>query len=322
VASVGTTIDAYRLFDIAYEQISGEGMIVFNPSATGVDPQCRIWNGASWSSEKIVDIGTTAVIYWIKLASKPSSNEIALITLDANSDVYGMIWDDASWGSGLLLENNAAMSAEEDIAVGYMQVSKQVMFVWGSGAQMQSRVCNGTTWGAELAGITIGATPNWFSLKVDPNSDRLVLVSVDGSDDLNTVRWSGTAWVLDTEHSARVRTNAARCADAEFEITFGHEGHIILVWGNWNTNPITYKHFDGTTWGSATQIPTSSIPTTFQQWHVLRLTGDNKILLGTLDSSSDINTGYWDGTNWSWSDEVEISASTQAMQCFDLAPDR
>jgi hypothetical protein len=268
-----------------------------------------------------VDIGTTGVVYWIKLASKPSYNEIALITLDANSDDYGMVWNGASWGNGQLLENNAAIATEEDIAVEYMHTSKQAMFVWGSGTQMQSRIWSGTSWGAELAGISIGATPNWFSLKADPNSDKLVLVSVDGSDDLNTIRWSGTSWIFDTEHDIRVQTNAARCADAEFETTPGHEGHIILVWGDRNTNPITYKHFDGTTWSSAAQIPTSSIPTTNQLWHVLRRTGDNKILLVTLDSSSDINTGYWDGTNWSWSDEVETDASTQAMQCFDLAPD-
>jgi len=321
VASVGATINAYRLFDIAYEQNSGKGIIVYNPTATGIDPEYRIWNGSSWSSTQTVDIGTTGVVYWIKLASKPSSKEIALITLDASSDVYGMIWNGASWGNGQLLENNAAINAEEDIAVEYMQVSKQAMFVWGSGTQMESRIWNGTAWDSELAGVSIGATPNWFSLKADPNSDKLVLVSVDGSDDLNTIQWSGTAWALDTEHDNRVQTNAARCADAEFETTPGHEGHIILVWGDWNILPITYKHFDGTTWGSATQISTTDIPTTRQLWHVLRRTDDNKILLATLDDDSDINTAYWDGTKWSWSDEVETSASVQTMQCFDLAPD-
>jgi len=323
VASVGATINAYRLFDIAYEQNSGRGIIVYNPSATGIDPQYRIWNSSSWSSPQTVDIGTTGVVYWVKLASKPLSNEIALITLDANSDVYGMIWNGASWGNGQLLENNAAIAAEEDIAVEYMQFSKQAMFVWGSSTQMQSRVWSGTAWGSELAGVSISATPNWFSLKADPNSNKLVLVSVDGSDDLNTIRWNGTTWTLDTEHDDRVQTNAARCADVEFETTPGHEGNIILVWGDWNTDPVTYKHFDGTTWSSVTQIPLTDFPTSRQLWHVLRRADDNKILLATLEDGSPphINTAYWDATKWSWSDEVETSASVTTMQCFDLAPD-
>ncbi len=322
MASVGTTIDAYRLFDVTYEQNSGRGIIVYNPSATGgVDPQYRIWNGSTWSSPQTIDIATTGVIYWAKLASKPTSNEIALITLDANNDVFGMIWNGNIWSNGLLLEDTAAISTEEDIAVEYMQVSRKAMFVWGSSTSMESRVWEGTAWGSELVAVSIGATPNWFSLKADPNGDRLVLVSVDGDSDLNTVRWSGSAWTLDTEHDNSVETNAGRCADAEFETTPGHEGHIILVWGDFNTNPITYKHFDGTFWGVATQVPTSQIPTTRQQWHVLRRSGDDKILLATLDNGLDINTAYWDGVSWFWSDEVETSGSTTSMQSFDVAPD-
>lgn len=190
-----------------------------------------------------------------------------------------------------------------------------------SGAQgPQCLVVHGTAWSDELAGINLGATCNWFSLKADPNSDKLVLVSVDGASDLNTVRWSGTGWILDSEHDSTVETHARRCADAEFETFAGHEGHIILVWGDLNTDPITYKHFDGTSWGPVTQVSTSTIPTTDQQWHVLRRNADNKILLACLDDGRDINTAYWDGTKWTGSDEVEAGASTLAMQCFDLSP--
>jgi len=321
MANVGATIDAYRLFDVAYEQNSGRGIIAYNPSASGVDPQYRVWNGSAWSTPQAINIATTGVVYWIKLASKPLSNEVAMVTMDENSDVYGIIWNDSSWGNGLLLENAAAIASEEDIALEYMQVSRKAMFVWGSGTSMESRLWDGVSWNSELTAVSIGATPNWFSFKADPNSDRMVLVSVDGDSDLNTARWSGSSWTLDSEHDNSVETNAGRCADAEFETTPGNEGHIILVWGDLNTNQITYKHFDGTAWSASTQIPTSVIPTTDQQWHVLRRSGDDKILLATLDSSSDLNTGYWDGTNWFWSDEVETTSSTVGMQSFDLSPD-
>lgn len=321
MASVGTTIDAYRVFDVTYEENSGKGIIVYNPSATGADPQYRVWNGSNWSSQQAIDIATTGVVYWIKLASKPVSDEIALITLDANSDVYGMIWNGTSWSNGLLLENTASASIKEDIAVEYTQISKKAMFAWGSGTSTESRMWEGTAWSSELAAVSIGAAPNWFSLKADPNSDRLVLVSVDGISDLNTVRWSGFSWTIDTEHDGSVETNVARCADAEFETMIGHEGHIVLVWGDFSVNPITYKHFDGTSWTLATQVPTSAMPTTRQLWHVLRRSGDDKILLTTLDNGLDINTAYWDGANWFWGDEVEVTSSTANMQSFDVAPD-
>jgi len=320
MASVGTTIDAYRLFDIAYEQVSGRGMIVYNPSSTGADPEFRVWNGSAWSSPQTIDIGTTGIIYWIKLASNPMSNEIAMIILDANSDVYGMIWNGTAWGNGVPLEDTASIAIEECIAVEYMQTSGKAMFVWGSGTSMYSRIWNQTSWSIELSGVNLGATCNWFSLKADSKSDKLVLVSVDGNSDLNTVRWNGASWTLDSEHDSSVETDARRCADAEFETFSGHEGHIILVWGDLNTDPITYKHFDGTSWSSAIQVSISTLITD-QQWHVLRRNADDRILLACLDDGSDVNTAYWDGTQWIWSDEVETGASTLGMQCFDLSPD-
>lgn len=321
LASVGTTIDNYRLFDIAYEQVSGRGIIVYNPSSSGIKPQYRIWNGTSWTTPQTIDVATTGTVYWVKLASKPKSNEIALILLDSNRQVYGIVWNGTSWQNGMVLEDSASTAAYECIAVEYMQNSGKAMFVWGSGTTVYSRIWDGKTWTSELAGINIGGTCYWFSLKADPNSDRLVLVSVDGSQDLNTLRWDGTRWILDSEHDDQVETSARRCADVEFETLPGHEGHIILVWGDLNVDQITYKHFDGTSWSSAVQIPLSSFPTTDQQWHVLRRCMDGKILLACLDDGSDINTGYWNGTEWVWTDEIELVASTVAMQCFDVSPD-
>jgi hypothetical protein len=138
---------------------------------------------------------------------------------------------------------------------------------------------------------------------------------------LNTVRWNGTSWILDAMQDNSLEPSAGRCADAEFETTPGHEGHIVLVWGDLNIDPITYKLFNGTTWSAATQVPTSVFPTTDQQWHILRRDKYGKILLACVDDGSDINTGYWNGTYWVWTDELEITASTSARQCFDLSPD-
>lgn len=321
VANVGTTLDYYRVFDIAYEQNSGRALIVYNPSSTGYKPFFRIWNGSAWSSPQEIQMSSTAVIYWIKLASKPRSNEIAMITLHSNQRVYGMIWDGESWSHELLLENSASTYTRECIALEYTQISKEAMFVWGAGTYMHSRVWNGSAWSGELPVVNIGATCYWFSLKADPNSDKLILVSIDSASDLNTVRWDGESWTLDAEHDNRVETNGARCADAEFEDLPGHEGHILLVWGDRNTDQITYRHFDGGSWSSKTKVSTSVIPTTDQRWHILKRCSDGKILLACIDDGQDINTAYWNGEQWFWTGEVEPEASVINRANFDLAPD-
>jgi archaellum component FlaF (FlaF/FlaG flagellin family) len=321
VASIGTSLPTCRTFDIAYEQRSGRGIIVYNPSPTGTKPQFRIWNASSWSEPQQIDINTAGVVYWIKLASKPNSDEVAMTTLDANRGVYGMTWNGTAWSNGLVLESAASIATRECVAVEYSQTSGKAMFVWGSGTFFYSRTWNGTGWESKSAGVNIAATCNWFSLKADPNSDGLVLVSVDSATQLNTVRWNGTSWILDAMQDNSLEPSAGRCADAEFETTPRHEGHIVLVWGDLNIDPITYKLFNGTTWSAATQVPTSVFPTTDQQWHILRRDKYGKILLACVDDGGDINTGYWNGTYWVWTDELEITASTSARQCFNLSPD-
>jgi hypothetical protein len=320
VADVGTTIAAYRLYDIAYEQQSGRAVAVY-PSPTGIDLQYRSWNGSSWSFPQTIDLGTTGVVYWVKLAARPRSNEIALITLDSNRDVYGMIWNGTTWASGLTLENDASTSQVECIAVEYTQSSANAMFIWGSSASMYGRIWNGTSWEAGLGALNVGATCSWFSLKADPLSDRLAVASVDSASDLNTLRWNGTQWDLDAEHDRSVETANARCADIEFESLPGHEGHLVLVWGDSGVASITYKHFDGTNWSAPTQVSTSIIPSARQYWHVLRRSMNGRILLACMDNGNDINTGYWDGASWNWTNELEGAASTTSTQCFDLASD-
>jgi hypothetical protein len=46
-----------------------------------------------------------------------------------------------------------------------------------------------------------------------------------------------------------------------------------------------------------------------------------RILLAGVDDGYDINTGYWNGTYWIWTDELELAASSYTRQCFDLSPD-
>jgi len=107
MASLGTTLPAYRPFDISYEQKTGMGIIVYNPTSSGTRPQFRVWNASSWSQPQQIDITTAGVVYWIKLASKPNNNELTMMTLDANRGVYGAIWNGTAWSDGVVLDSTA-----------------------------------------------------------------------------------------------------------------------------------------------------------------------------------------------------------------------
>lgn len=61
------------------------------------DPNYHVWNGTSWASGVDINIPTTGVPYFIELASRPGADDLALITLDSNIDVYGMRWTGTAW---------------------------------------------------------------------------------------------------------------------------------------------------------------------------------------------------------------------------------
>lgn len=99
LSTVSTTapngISLYRGFDVEYEQSSGDAIVVAGDGTA--DPNYHVWNGTSWASGVDINIPTTGIPYWIELASRPGSDELALITLDSNVDVYGLRWTGSAW---------------------------------------------------------------------------------------------------------------------------------------------------------------------------------------------------------------------------------
>lgn len=61
------------------------------------DPNYSVWNGTSWTGATNMDIANTGITTYIELASKPGTDELAMILIDANIDVYGMRWTGSAW---------------------------------------------------------------------------------------------------------------------------------------------------------------------------------------------------------------------------------
>ncbi len=143
-----------------------------------------------------------------------------------------MTWNGATWSNGLVLESAASIATRECIAVEYSQTLGKAMFSWGSGTFFYSRTWNGTGWEPKIAWINLAATCNWFSMKTDPNSDGLVLVSVDSSSQLNTVRWNGTSWILDPMQDNSVWNPVLEDVQMpNLRRAPGHQGHIVSGMG-------------------------------------------------------------------------------------------
>lgn len=262
---VGTGPTTTRSFDIAYEKSGDRAVIAYTPSSGSADFAYRTWNGTTLSSATTVTAPpTTGALNWLELRQNPlaASNEIAMIMLDANSDVYGMAWNGTSWGTmgtAAVWDASAASAAKKTIDVEYEQTSGEAMFMWGDSVATDQyyRTWNGTTLSAAtLLDIAAeGGVAEWVQLAARPSSNEIMVAVQDAGLDLNTRKWSGTAWDTATqhpEHAATMENINSRNFDIVWETHASNPGEAWLMWGNGAT--ITARQWSGTAWGTASTL--------------------------------------------------------------------
>ena len=329
IGRVNTVASTYESFDLVYETSSGRAILayaVLSSDATR-DLAYRIWNGTAWSNEAYIDDSghaSNANYRWVEMDPNPAatSNGIAMIAMDqTNAHCNGWIWNGITWGNFQELENNLATVRDRRlVAVTHEQTSHQAMFVWGYSNFLKSREFNGTAWKSELPALNIAATANvgWISLKPDPVSNKLMVMTIDGGSNLNTVLWNGTTWASPVAHDAAISHTLYRCADFDWEPS-GSKG--LLVWST-AQNYVSYRTFTApSTWSPTI---TASNPV-MHPWIQLRrnsrnVNGDTKILGATLNGNLDIFGFKWNGTILTF-ENTAFTTDTNRMvyECFDIA---
>lgn len=265
LTQVGTGPTTTRAFDIDYEKNGDRAVIAYSPSSGSADFAYRIWNGTSLSTPTTVSQPpTTGAVNWIEMDNNPvsTSNDIALIMLDSAAAVYGMVWNGTSWSTmstPTTWDNLAASASKKCIDVAYEQTSGKAMFMWGDAVATDQyyRTWNGTA----LTNNTLldipaeGGVPEWVQLASRPNSNEIMFGAQDAGADLNTRKWSGSAWDTATqhpEHSAATENIASRNFDIVWETYSANAGKAWLLWGDGAT--LSQRQWSGTAWGTASVI--------------------------------------------------------------------
>ena len=316
-------LEGCRLSD-EWRRFAWQVLVVANDNSTGL--KYWVWDGSSWivnGSAYPTSLGSGNV-NWVRLVSKPGSNEIAMIVSKSNSYVYGAVWngDTNSWGNQQTLVTTVSSTAGEAIGVEYIRAGTyagHAMFVWGkSGDDCYARRWTGSDWDATTANTNLWTTAYWLSLEADPNSGKLALCVTDSGRNTNLRVYSGSAW--DSGTSIGTTATANRQTYAIFETKPGHEGDILAFYVDGTY--FRYKHMDWNgssySWGGADWLSSSS----YVEWVNVARTEDGIILAAAKDRDNDLNAWSFDGT--SWAHEVELATDMQAYgtskQDFMITP--
>lgn len=306
---VGTGPAATRSFDVAYEKTTGRAVIAYS---TGADFAYRIWDGTTLSAATTVTAPpTTGAVNWIELRQNPlaNSNEIAMIMLDANADVYGMRWTGSAWnnlGTTAVWDNSASTASRKGVDVEYEQSSGNLLFVWGdaTATDLRYRTWNGTTLSAAtlLDVPAMGGITNWVQMAARPNSDEILIGIQDAASDLNTRKWSGTAWDTATqhpEHDGAVENVTTRNFDLIWDANPSNAGKAWLIWGNGSS--IQARQWSGTAWGTGNAVAGGD-DTSFVR---LRTDANGAVFAAIYESAASAADDIWEthildgGLNWS-----------------------
>ena len=200
--TLSSDISAYRSFDVALEQNSGDVMVAYNAGPNGV-VSYQIWNGTSWYSTGNITTNLSGQIQWIKMASQKYNDSIMLIAADTSADLIALNWNGTNWSTSYLLETALNVDNREDFDLAY-EDSGDALIVWADTATTALRYknfSNGIFSEEGAIPISAGQTANyqWIRLTNYPNSDRIMMCSLDAGDDLNCAEWTGSNWGTITE---------------------------------------------------------------------------------------------------------------------------
>nr|MDA3792449.1 hypothetical protein [Elusimicrobiota bacterium] len=244
---IGVTNDAFRGFDIAFEDQTGDGYVFYQDNVADTI-YYRRWNGSSFDAESsTTNLATGGIPLWIKAVRRPGYDTLALIYLTDTGEVGALIYDGSAWTAQKQLGTGVPDTGVECIDVVNMGQSRDFMFAWATGT-----VVNVMRWDGSFGSIvTLPGSADIQGvvefIAMDSNSeDKIMLVALDDGDAVNTIRYDGSSWDAAFEnHDVTGNTYDNKFIDVSWEAS---GSDCVFVWGD--TADTNAKLWDGSAWSA------------------------------------------------------------------------
>ncbi len=320
--TISATNSAYRGFDIAYEEISGRCMVLYNGATAGT-LYYNIYDGNSWSGAVSITTQSANPVAWVRLEPRPNSNEImAVFSKTTAYDLGAMRWNGNSWTNGIQLISSLGSVAQQNFDIAWNNTGTKAFVVYRAGANLGIGYTN--IYDVSLGWLTGPNYPLqggngsilWVSVKRDPNSKYIGITSVDSGYDWNAnIFDSETNSFISqaTENTNIINTaNQAQTIDgvwdnqSKFIVVAAHSASYGVLWATWTV---------AGGWGT-----TLSAAPTFTGWSYLingvKLGRDKELnsvyLCANSPTTNDLRCALFLGNTWQFISPNPLTTSITA----------
>ncbi len=339
-----TTINAaqgvatFRNFDVAYEQTSGDALLVYGTSTA--DELRKIeWTGGAWVTDAAITTTRTAgTVEWVELTSRNDSDQIGIAYSDTGDDVSAYRWSGTAVGdeATAVIWATASTANVRKFDVSFEGTSGDMLVAVPVTALGSTQMGQLTAAGAWTIPGTADIAPDNITDFIDlqepnPSDNDIGMVAhgvtAAGANTMEGYEWSGTAVV---DGTIAVDTSATNWA-ANYQIgaagyvssTYYTVGVFSDVTGeddiNWWTMGST-----GTWTAQADNLRTRGV---IRFVDLFDYPNADKTLLFSSDANSDLWADTWDGTTPSssvWVDRtsggaLELALASATTDVYDFA---
>ncbi|MEM7306291.1 MAG: IPT/TIG domain-containing protein [Planctomycetota bacterium] len=323
-ADIDTVHAKERAFDVAYEEDSGDALVVYSDGTA--TPVYRVFSQGLWTAEVALPLNdgagpnpdvNTGAVRWMELIAGPDGSEITLLYADENADLIGVAWDGAAWDS------STAFALETDLRTNpvsgevsnrcfdaaYERASGDLVVAWAvngvSGFMFTVRPAGSSGWGTPQldANAPAGGIPQFVDLASQPSTDRVAGVFLDlgdGIERLGLATWNGTGWVHSGEYDSQI-TDVNDTATGDFPgavAWVGTSGVAICVFADDATGTLDWASWTAITgWVVQADVPIATKGTT-ESVLLEHLAGQNKVVAVLSDDLGQLFAATYDGLSW------------------------
>jgi Mg-chelatase subunit ChlD len=303
----------------------------YDASGDGSTPKFRtLEEGNSWSAEQYANhVGGWP--YYLKLESNPLNSEVIMCTANDFLDLKAQVWDASSWSDVEVLSENLDSKPYLDASVDYYTRSFDIKYEQTSGDAIVVymdmnisnstplyRVWDGSIWSSATAVEGFSPTGNgsieWIQLATDPESDDMVLMTLDDAGHLYGSVWDGSSWDEFEELSINAGMDGYQC----FDVVYEHDsGRAMVSWYD-QSGSVKYRIWNGLNlW-----MPVKTLYSSTEHVYWIKMASNpnsDEILLATQDEYKDVHVTVWDGLSWEVPLEVELNVYELNRRSVDVA---